>query len=190
MAKFIADHGFGVLVTLHELKPVATHLPLVLSDKPSGEKILLGHVSKGNPQWKTFEGQTALAIFQGPHAYVSSSWYDHVNVPTWNYIAVHVYGKIRIIEGDELKSSLSRLVRKHEVVSANPVSVETMPEDFLRREMKGIVGFEMAIESMEGSWKLSQNRDDENFRNIISELENLREYNATLVAEEMRRLKK
>ena len=187
---FIRKNSFATLVTYHEEKPWATHLPLELELNQEGEKALWGHVSRANPQWKSFAGNgEALAIFQGPHTYVSSSWYNHLNVPTWNYIAIHIYGRIRIMSEEESYEILRRLVKKYEVTSANPVSVETMPQDFVKKEMKGIVAFEMSIEKLEGKWKLSQNRDEEDYRTIITELEKLNDTNAAEVASEMRKLR-
>src|SRR5690349_18720896 len=91
--KFIHENGFGILVSITGGQLWATHIPIMLSD--DGTK-LIGHVSRGNKQWKDFGTQEVLTIFSGPHTYVSSSWYDHENVPTWNYLTVHVYGTIRI----------------------------------------------------------------------------------------------
>ena len=122
--EFIKQNGFGILISQSSQKLMATHIPLEFSQD---ESKLLGHISKANPQWKKFESDSeVLAIFSGPHAYISSSWYDHENVPTWNYIAAHVYGSIRIIEGDELYEALKHLVAKYEAASAHPVSMETM----------------------------------------------------------------
>ena len=188
--KFLRKNSFATLVSLHEEKHWATHLPLELEVNEQNQKVLWGHLSRANPQWKSFaENGEVMAIFLGPHTYISPSWYDHVNVPTWNYIAVHVYGKVKITEGEELHRALKRLVEKYEVISQKPVSVETMPEEYVKKEMKGIVGLEISIDKMEGKWKLSQNRDDENFNNIISELEQLNDMNAKLVAGEMRKLR-
>ena len=184
------QHSFAALISLHEGKHWATHLPLELEVNEQGEKVLWGHFSKANPQWKSFgENQEVMAIFIGPHSYISSSWYDHVNVPTWNYIAVHVYGKVKLIEGDQLHEALRRLVNKYEVISKNPVSIDTMPEEFVRKEIKGVIGFEISIEKIEGAWKLSQNRNDVNFQYIIDELEKLQDVNANEVAAEMKKIR-
>ena len=165
--EFIKQNGFAIIVSQWSGKLLATHIPLELQD---GSK-LYGHISRANPQWKNFEtGREVLAIFTGPHAYISSSWYDHENVPTWNYIAVHVYGTIRVIEGDELLDSLKRLVDKYESTSQHPVSVERMSPDFVHQSLKGIVGFEISITTVEASYKLSQNRDKKNQLSIIAEL--------------------
>lgn len=186
--KFLKQHSFAALISLHEGKHCATHLPLELEINSLGEKVMWGHLSKANPQWKSFdENGEVMAIFTGPHSYISSSWYDHVNVPTWNYIAVHVYGKVKLIEGDQLYEALRRLVNKYEVISKNPVSIDTMPVEFVRKEIKGVVGFEISVEKIEAAWKLSQNRNDANYLNIIAELEKLNDLNATLVAEEMKK---
>lgn len=188
--KFLQQHSFAALISFHEGRHWATHLPLELEVNAQGEKVLWGHLSRANPQWKSFtENRTVMAIFTGPHAYISASWYDHVNVPTWNYMAVHVYGKVKLLEGEQLQEALRRLVNKYEMQSENPVSVDTMPKEFLQKEMKGVVGFEISIDSMEAAWKLSQNRDDANYSQIIAELEKLNSLNASQVADEMKKLR-
>jgi transcriptional regulator len=187
---FISQNSFGVLITQHDNKPWATHLPIELETNNKNETVLRGHVAKGNLQWKAFEkNENALAIFSGPHSYVSSSWYNHLNVPTWNYIAVHITGTLRLLTDDELYDSLKKLVDKYEVVSANPVTVDGMKKHTLK-EIKGIAGFEMTIEKMQGKWKLSQNRNEDDFKNIITELEKLNDMQTLNIAEEMRKLKR
>ena len=100
---FIHEHGFGTVVTTKEGKPIAAHLPLQL-EKRAETYYITGHVAYGNPIWRTFDTcDDVLVMFQGPHAYVSSSWYKDENVPTWNYQAVHLYGKARMLDVDELK---------------------------------------------------------------------------------------
>jgi len=188
--QFIHQNSFAVLISHHEGKPWGTHLPLEITVNESGEKVLWGHLSRANPQWRSFESNPlVMAIFQGPHSYVSSSWYNHLNVPTWNYIAVHIYGTVKIMEEEKLYESLKLLVNRYEKVAKNPMDVETMPQEFVRREMKGIVGMEIAIEKIEGKWKLSQNRGDEDYRNIIQELEQLSDLNSKLVAGEMKKMR-
>lgn len=100
---FLQANPFGILVSVQRGKPVATHIPLMLVHNHEGKQVLWGHVSKANEQWNNLlDQEKVLAIFTGPHTYISSSWYSHENVPTWNYIAVHVYGKVRFIEGQVL----------------------------------------------------------------------------------------
>lgn len=187
---FIHKNSFALLITRHQDKPWATHLPIELDKNTAGEFVLRGHVSRGNSQWKAFEkNETALAVFQGSHSYVSSSWYKHVNVPTWNYIAIHVTGKLKMLTSDELYDSLKKLVDKYEVISKNPVTVDGIKEHVLK-EMKGIAGFEMSIDHVDAKWKMSQNRKDEDYSNIIAELEKLNDFNSRQVAQEMKRMRK
>ena len=182
--EFIKQNSFGIIVSQSGGKLMASHIPLELED----ESKLTGHVSRANPQWINFEtGSEVLAIFNGPHTYISSSWYDHENVPTWNYIAVHVYGTIRIIENDELLNSLKKMVDKYEVTSPHPVSIEKMSADYVRKSLQGIVGFEISITRMEASYKLSQNRDKKNQLAIISELERRGDPSSVHLAAEMKR---
>ena len=185
---FIRKNSFATLITCENDFADASHIPIELIEENENDTFLQGHISRANPQWKSFsDKRSVLAIFQGPHTYVSSSWYNHVNVPTWNYMAVHVYGKIKIIEGDELYNSLKDLVDRYETSSVKPFKVEELPEEMMSKYMKGIVGFRIQIEKIEGKWKLSQNRDKEDHLNIIHELEKLGDVNAKLVAEEMKR---
>ena len=123
-----------------------------------------------------------MAIFACPHTYISSSWYDHENVHTWNYIACHVYGNIRTIEGDELYQSMKMLVDKYEKPSDNPISMEKFTPSFLKHELQGVVGFEIEITKIESSFKLSQNRDDKNHEAIIAQLENCNDENSKQIA--------
>lgn len=188
--EFIKENGFAILVSQGQSRIIASHIPLTLSKNSSGKSILTGHISRANEAWRTFESnQEVLAIFSGSHSYISSSWYDHENVPTWNYIAVHVYGTVRIIEGDELLDSLKALVDKYEQQSACPISVDRMTADFIQKEIKGIVGFEILIKDIQAAYKLSQNRDDSNYSNIINELNKKVDANSKAIAEEMAKRK-
>ncbi len=182
---FIRQNGFAIIVSAGEEKLLATHTPLMLSDDGTE---LSSHISKANLQAKGLKnGKEVLVIFQGPHTYISSSWYDHENVPTWNYIAVHVYGTVRIIEGDELLQELKHLTDKYEQHSEKPVSVETMSPDYLKRELRGIVGFKINITNVEASYKLSQNRDAKNFQEIVRHLEKRGDHQSIEVAQEMKK---
>ncbi|HEY4628553.1 MAG TPA: FMN-binding negative transcriptional regulator [Flavobacterium sp.] len=184
---FLKENSFGILINQTNGKLWATHIPLELSINAEGKTILEGHISKENPQWKGFaEDDQILAIFSGPHSYISPSWYDHENVPTWNYIAVHVYGKIKIIEGDAVIQSLKRLVDKYEKNSENPVRIEDLSEKTMMQS-RGIVAFEIEIEEIQAQHKMSQNRDDKNYQNIISELEKTNINQSIAVANEMKK---
>ncbi len=180
---FIRKNGFGIVVSTVDGKLWATHIPLILV----GGK-LQGHISRGNKQWRALpQNEEVMVIFLGPHTYVSSSWYDHENVPSWDYVAVHVYGKAHIQSEEELIESLRQLTNKYEKDSVHPISVDTMSEKFLHAELPGTIGFEITIERMEASYKLSQNRDEKNHTQIISELEKRGDENSVSVANEMRK---
>ncbi len=183
--EFIRKNGFGILISTVESKPWASHIPLQLS---SDGKKLSGHIARGNRQWNEWNTESeVLAIFTGPHTYISSSWYDHENVPTWNYIAVHVYGKLKILSDQELLQSLKELTNKYEKQSERPVSVEKMNPGFLKKEMLGIVGFEIEITKMDATYKLSQNRDAKNHEAIVTELEKRDDPASTAIAHEMKK---
>jgi transcriptional regulator len=191
MLQFIREQSFALLVMTNEAGvPIATHLPIELHVSVDGVTKLVGHMSKANPQAKLLGDVSALAVFSGPHAYISSSWYDHVNVPTWNYIAVHVYGKTRVLTDDETLELLRHQVDKYETASAcpnaaRPVSIESMTEAYVRREMRGLVAFEMAIDTIQGATKLSQNRDDANHTAIVSQLRQRDDAGSHRIADEM-----
>lgn len=181
---FIKANSFAALVNTVGGRPWATHTPLVLTDSGDGKEVLFGHISRANPQWKVFaEEQEVMAIFNGPHAYISSSWYDHENVPTWNYIAVHVYGRLRMVEGDELWRHMAALVDKYEAGLPNPVSLDEMDPVETRKEMRGIVGFEIEITEIQAVTKLSQNRDAHNKQLIIDGLEQKGDADSLTMAE-------
>ncbi|ESU26391.1 sporulation regulation protein [Flavobacterium limnosediminis JC2902] len=187
---FLKSNSFGILVNQTEGKLWGTHIPLELETNTQGKEVLFGHVSKENPQWKAFKNSNdVLAIFSGPHSYISSSWYDHENVPTWNYIAVHVYGKTRIIEGDEMLFALKKLVDKYEAASKNPVKIENLSAETMK-QTEGFVAFEIEITEIQAVTKLSQNRDDKNHSAIISELEKCPHQNAHDIAREMTKQRK
>ena len=149
--------GFATLVTDGL---TANHLPMLV-----GDGVLRGHVARANPVWKAGEG-AALAIFLGPHAYVSPGWYPSKAVtgkavPTWNYITVHARGGIKWIQdGDWLRAHVTGLSDAHEVGRAEPWAVTDAPDAYIDSLVRAIVGFEISIETLEGKWKLSQNRND------------------------------
>ena len=130
-----------------------------------------------------------LVIFSGAHTYISSSWYDHENVPTWNYLAVHVYGKVKLHSLEESIEALKRLVNKYEAKSEKPVRIEDLSKKTMLQAC-GIVSFEIEITAVEAKKKLSQNRDDKNYQTIISKLENSNDNQAIAVAEEMKKNRK
>ncbi|KFF05120.1 FMN-binding negative transcriptional regulator [Flavobacterium reichenbachii] len=182
---FLKENSFGILINQTNGKLCATHIPIELEINEHGKEILQGHISKLNPQADGFaENDQVLAVFTGPHSYISSSWYDHENVPTWNYIAVHVYGRIKIVDEAAAIEQLKKLVDKYEVNSENPVRVEDLSAKTMR-EARGIFGFEIEIDEIQATKKLSQNRDALNYKNIISQLEKTENAQSIALAKEM-----
>jgi transcriptional regulator len=185
--KFLVENSFGILVNQSSGKLFATHIPLEFETTKEGKNILYGHIAKENPQGKIFhKNDEVLAIFLGANSYISSSWYDHENVPTWNYIAVHIHGKIKIIEGEAVIESLKKLVDKYEQKSEKPVRIEDLSKKTML-QAKGIIAFEIEITSIEAVKKLSQNRDEKNHQNIILELEKTNDNQSISIANEMKK---
>lgn len=187
---FLQKNGFAILVNQLNQKLFAVHVPLYLTKNKDGKMILEGHIAKENPLWQSFENNPeVLAIFSGPHSYISSSWYDHENVPTWNYTAVHVYGKIKIVDEVAAIAALTRLVDKYEQNSKYPVQVENFSKKTMM-QVRGIVAFEIEVNDIQAVKKMSQNRDDKNHQNIITKLEASQDAQAIAVAKEMRENRK
>lgn len=168
---FMRQYSFATLVTADSgAAPRATHLPFVVVEEGAGLR-LVAHLARANPQWREFGGPAeALVIFQGPHAYISPTLYERQpSVPTWNYAAVHVYGKLRLLEGREDKLSALR-----QLVTANDApwlaEMERLPADFLELKLRGIVAFDIAVTRLEARWKLSQDRMPQERRNIVDAL--------------------
>jgi transcriptional regulator len=185
---FIRENSFAILISVLDGVPVGTHIPLLQEKDDQGRDILIGHISRGNDQKLSLaDGAKVLAIFPGPHAYVSPRWYTQINVPTWNYIAVHVYGTIKVIEGEALRAALSRLVNNYEQHLPRPVDIGELPEKQLHAEMRGIVGFQILIEDIQAAYKLSQNRDEQSYRQVAGQLEQGDETSRAVAAEMERR---
>jgi transcriptional regulator len=166
LRQIIHEARLATLVTATADGLVATPLPLILDESESGQAVLLGHIAKANPQWKLPAMGDALAIFSGPDAYVTPSWYaskrEHGKVvPTWNYVAVHVYGQAEFFEDeDRLREAVTRLTNLHEGPRQEPWSVTDAPDPFIRSQLKGIVGVRMPVSRIEGKRKMSQNRPE------------------------------
>ncbi|WP_396634081.1 FMN-binding negative transcriptional regulator [Maribacter sp. R86514] len=168
---FLKNNSFGILINTIEGKPWGTHIPLELSKNSEDKDILVGHIATANLQSKNLvDGDEVLCIFNGPHSYISSSWYKEEEVPTWNYIAVHVYGTIKIQTSEELLRSLHELVDKYEQQSEHPISLNNMSKKTMR-QVKGIIGFEIEINDIQAVNKLSQGREHDH-QKIIHELDN------------------
>ena len=161
-------HSFATLVSVLGGELFSTHLPLLLDPARGEYGTLVGHLARANPHWRAFDsagttdqsGPETLAIFSGPHAYVSPSWYEtEMAVPTWNYVAVHAYGRPRVIEDAErLKRVLADLVGTYESGFERPWQMDRLPDDYVNKMAANVVGFEIEITRLEGKRKLSQNR--------------------------------
>lgn len=164
----IREARLGTLVTLGSDGIEASHVPMLVDPEPAPFGTLTGHVARANPQWRRVAQESeALAMFLGPHAYVTPSWYATKRasgkvVPTWNYVAVHAYGRLRFFDDPErLLALVTRLTDTHERERAERWAVSDAPPDYIAGMLKAIVGFELPIARLEGKWKMSQNRPAE-----------------------------
>jgi len=165
----ITAHGFATLTSLHQGSLTATHLPLLLSDDKTE---LIGHFAKGNRQWVDLEDQEVLVVFQGPHCYISPSWYEnHNTVPTWNYVTVHVKGKVQLMKEDDprLWQSMVELTEKYEEPSSK-YSLHNVAPEYISSLSKGVIGFRVSIDNISGKAKLSQNHSNERVERVIAAL--------------------
>lgn len=159
---FVEGHNFGLLVSTRDGEPFATHLPFLLDRTAGPHGTLLGHMARANPQWRGLDGQSVLAVFRGPHAYVSPTWYESTDVvPTWNYVAVHATGTFRLVEDPaDLTHILAATVENHERGMPTPWQLETGTEYF-ERMARAVVGFRVEVARLDGKWKLNQNHPPE-----------------------------
>lgn len=170
----IRAHSFGLLLTVADGRPFGSHLPFILDAERGPHGTLIAHMARANPQWRAFDGATeVLAVFQGPHAYVSPSWYDPTvnTVPTWNYAVVHAYGVPEIIADPEvIRAMLDHLVAEHEAGADSPWTMASQPDSYLESMQKGIVAFDIPIARLEGKFKLNQNHGEANRKGAIAGL--------------------
>lgn len=185
---FMAQHSFATLVTSHEGAPWATHLPFLHRAGNGGNGVLISHMARANPQWRTFADQEALVIFSGPHAYISPTWYvTQPSVPTWNYAAVHAYGRPRLLEDPtEIRRVLQEMITFFERTRSTPWD-GVLPDDYLEKMIRGIVAFEIPIDRLEAKFKLSQNRAPADVQGVIAALSQSSDTNETATAQMMAR---
>lgn len=188
MKEIIKENAFALLISSID-KIRATHAMMMLNEDDPENIYIESHISRANPQAKTLKnGDEVLCDFLGAHTYISSSWYDHVNVSTWNYEAVQIYGKVELMNQEELYSHLEKLTAKYENFQKCPMFVEKMGREFVEKEMKGAFGLKIIPTEIFIKQKLSQNRKEVDFQNIISNLENTDE-NGKKIAERMKLIK-
>jgi len=167
---FMQAFNFALLISVKEESPIATHLPFVIEER-NDEIVLVAHLSKANEQWKTFADKELLVVFSEPHAYISPTLYEkQQNVPTWNYVAVHAYGKIKILESDEEK--LQVLHKQMQTFEASYIKqFKSLDRKYIDDLLKGIVAFEMLVTKLQSKEKLSQNKTTNERENIKQHLQ-------------------
>ncbi len=183
---FMKSHNFITLIGSYENTPVATQVP-VLFDERDGKIILRGHIMRQTDHCKAFEqNPQALALFTGPHCYVSASWYKERHTgSTWNYMTVHTRGPIQLLDEAATVQLITDLTHHYEDKQTTPEIVENMPANYVQGMVKAISAFEMTIEQIAPIFKLSQNRSDESFKNIVEQLNATGDHESKLIAEEM-----
>ena len=194
LKSFIAQYPLATLVSMNSSGLEANHIPLYFVEDESAKPLLRGHIAKANPLWKEVADKSqVLMIFQGPQSYISPNWYpskkEHGKVvPTWNYAAVHLSGEISFISDNAWKlDMLNTLTNKSERHQPAPWKVADAPEGYVERQMIGIVGIEISLSSMQGKWKMSQNKSDSDHQGVIDGLLESQEPNAGETADFMKR---
>lgn len=184
---FIEQHSFATLVSHAGPEPIASHLPLLLDRETTSHGRLIGHMARANSQWQQAEGHRVLAIFAGPHAYISPAWYEAQNVvPTWNYVAVHVSGVLSVDRDRDLaRETVRKYVDFYELGMERPWSIDDVDDGFLDGLLDAIVSFEIPITNIEGKWKLSQNHTAERRRKVIQSLQARKSEDARQIADLM-----
>jgi transcriptional regulator len=186
ISAFITEHSFGMLITSSSGVPFVTHLPFLFDRYAGSQGKLFGHIARANPQWQHWMADTdVLVVLQGPHAYISPSWYSSPGVPTWNYVVVHLHGKLRCIKGDSaLEALLEQLTRAHES-HMPPPSKSILAGEQRSKLLNMIVGFEIEITDIQAKFKLSQNRPLEDQQRVIEKLSQSSDQTETAVAKLM-----
>lgn len=166
----------ATIVTSQDGEPCADHIPLQYIATENGNGRLIGHVARANPLWKHADGQKVLVIFQGPQAYITPNWYaskaeDPRVVPTWNYAVVHARCTLRTVsEPAALLALLRQLTDQHESSQSHPWSVDDAPSDYLNKLCAAIVGIELEIHTLDGKWKVSQDKTRQNHDSLVEGL--------------------
>ncbi len=183
--EFMQKTTFSLIAGIHNNFPVASHVPLEVK-KLNGKIIFSGHIMKGTDHYKAFlENENVLVIFSGPHCYVSASWYVKKNVAsTWNYMDVHVKGKIKFTDNDETKKIIENITNKYEDPESE-AAFNKLPKEYVDRLSKAITGFNIEVENIDHVFKLSQNHDEITRKQIIENLKKLNDCNSNEIANEM-----
>jgi transcriptional regulator len=186
LIEFIRSHNFALITSCSNDVPVATHLPFVI-EKRENKIFLVSHMAKANPQWETFGENNVLVVFQGPHAYISPSHYEKKqNVPTWNYIAVHAYGKVKLIEDpNDVFNLMEKTIAEFE--KSFFAQWKNLDLNYVSGMLTAIVAFEIEVTELQGKFKLSQNKTKNEQQQIISSFEKSEDSVQKELAEEMKK---
>lgn len=181
--ELIAENGFGMLVSADL---TASHLPLIYQPVPGELGCLYGHFAKSNPHWQVAENQRVLVIFQGPHAYISPTWYrTKPAVPTWNYAEVHCYGYLSLLSDEDNQTAMQQLITKYEPALLNQPDV--MPDDYQAKLRAAVVGFKIVLDEIQAKEKLGQHRKIEDQQGVYSALQNAKHSDAASLAAYMQK---
>ena len=184
--EFMQQNPFAIIIAMDDGFPVATHVPLQIN-RIKNKIILSGHIMKETDHYKAFlKNEKVLVIFNGPHCYVSASWYVKKNVAsTWNYMTVHAKGKLKLTDNDETKKILKNITNNYEDIESE-AAFNKLPDEYVARLSNAIVGLTIELENVENVFKLSQNHDAATRKQIIENLEGLEQYSASQIAKEMK----
>ena len=190
LKEIIAENSFSNLI-IYKDKIISTKAMMLVNGIEKDNFFIETHLNRANPVARNIKKikQEVLCDFVGAHTYISSSWYDHINVSTWNYEAVQIYGTVEIMSDDELYNHLKKLTDKYEPSQKCPMTVEKMGKEFVEKEMKGALGMKIMPTEIKIKQKLSQNRDENNFNKIIENLEKSDFHMDKVIAEKMKKNK-
>lgn len=185
---FMQQYSFALLISTHNNCPTATHLPFIVQQTADDNIVLTAHFAKANPQWQQITQQKVLVVFSQPHAYISPKHYDNtISVPTWNYIAVHAYGHAQIIDQPvQVLSILEQTIQYYE--SDYLAQWHSLPNDYKHSMIQGIVAFNIQIDQLQASYKLSQNKNEGEKQRIMHTLSNSPHSHEKDIADYMRSL--
>ena len=186
---FMKENSFAVITGFGEQYPVASHIPLEVEVNEQGRLFFYGHLMKNTDHHKAFEkNENVLVIFNGPHTYISASWYSNPqSASTWNYKTVHAKGKIKFTDEEGTYRAIEAITNKYEGTETS-ASFHKMPKEYIMKMIKAIVGFSIEVESMDNVFKLSQNHSAENKKSIVEHLQQRGDPHSTAIAQEMEQL--
>ncbi len=188
IVQFMQNHPFAMLTACANDQPEATQIPFIITEE-DGVITLRGHIMKKTDHHKAIlANPNALVLFTGAHCYVSSSWYSYKGEgATWNYMTVQALGKVEILSDEETITILKELTDHYEAKQPDPQFMRDLPEDYINKYVKAIAGIKIVVKELNTTFKLSQNRDDESYQNIVQHLSQSEEYNAQAIAEELKK---